>query len=227
MPAAASLLPWKNIDTVLVDMDGTLLDLAFDNFFWLELVPSEYAARHSLGEAEARRHVLSRYEIARGEIAAGSLAWYSVEHWTRELGLDIRALKSRHKHLISYLPGARRFLSAVRALGKAVFVVTNAHPDTLAIKTAQTQLNLHVDKIFCSHDFAAPKESADFWARFASAEPFDVERSVLVEDSLAVLGAAERHGLRYTVAIRRPDSRAPERQIEGFMAVGGVGDLLG
>ncbi|HEX5421771.1 MAG TPA: HAD family hydrolase [Gammaproteobacteria bacterium] len=224
--AADSLLPWENIDTVLVDMDGTLLDLAFDNFFWLDLVPSAYAARHALDETEARRQVLSRYEIARCEIAAGSLAWYSVEHWTQELGLDIRALKSRHKHLINYLPGARRFLAAVRALGKPVFVVTNAHPDTLAIKTAQTQLNLHVDKIFCSHDFAAPKESADFWVRFARAQPFDAERSLLIEDSLAVLGAAERHGLRYTVAIRRPDSRAPERRVESFRAVAGVADLL-
>ena len=33
-PAATSIVEWDAIDTVLVDMDGTLLDLSFDTFFW-------------------------------------------------------------------------------------------------------------------------------------------------------------------------------------------------
>ncbi|MDH3916294.1 MAG: haloacid dehalogenase, partial [Chromatiales bacterium] len=33
---------WSTVDTVLLDMDGTLLDLRFDNYFWQELVPSRY-----------------------------------------------------------------------------------------------------------------------------------------------------------------------------------------
>ncbi|MEC8348362.1 MAG: haloacid dehalogenase, partial [Pseudomonadota bacterium] len=27
-------LDWQNIDTVLLDVDGTLLDLHYDNFVW-------------------------------------------------------------------------------------------------------------------------------------------------------------------------------------------------
>ena len=41
-------LPWPEIHTVLLDMDGTLLDLRFDNHFWRELVPERYAERHGL-----------------------------------------------------------------------------------------------------------------------------------------------------------------------------------
>ena len=44
-PEAAGGRPdWRAIDTVLLDMDGTLLDLRFDNYFWLELVPRKYGA---------------------------------------------------------------------------------------------------------------------------------------------------------------------------------------
>ena len=41
-------LDWTSIDTVLLDMDGTLLDLRFDNWFWQEHVPDALreGARH-------------------------------------------------------------------------------------------------------------------------------------------------------------------------------------
>jgi putative hydrolase of the HAD superfamily len=213
---------WDQIDTVLLDMDGTLLDLAFDNFFWLEAVPAEYALRHGIEEAEATRRVLSGYERV-----VGTLEWYCVEHWTRELGLDIPALKSEHRHRIGYLPGAQRFLSALRAAGKRVRLVTNAHPRALAIKVAETRLDLHVDTMVSSHELGAPKERPEFWVALAARHPFDPGRTVLVEDSLAVLRAAKEYGVRHTIAIRRPDSREPAREVEGFPAVDGVVDLLG
>lgn len=218
---AATSIPWQDIEAVLLDMDGTLLDLAFDNFFWLELVPRRYALRHRLEEAEARSRVLSGYERV-----LGTLAWYSIDHWTRELELDIAALKWEHRHLISYLPGARRFLAELRALGKPVTVVTNAHPGAVRVKNAQTGLDAHVDGILCSHELDAPKESPDFWTRLAQRRPFDPDRTLLVEDSVAVLRAARAFGLRHAVAVRRPDSGRPPAEVGGFPAVDGVADLL-
>jgi putative hydrolase of the HAD superfamily len=38
-----SLVPWQNIDTVLLDMDGTLLDLNYDNQIFGHLLPAAYA----------------------------------------------------------------------------------------------------------------------------------------------------------------------------------------
>jgi putative hydrolase of the HAD superfamily len=213
---------WDEIDTVLLDMDGTLLDLAFDNFFWLEVVPAEYALRHGIDEAEAARRVLSGYERV-----VGTLEWYCVEHWSRELSLDIPALKARHRHRIGYLPGARRFLSALRSAGKGVRLVTNAHPRALAIKVAETGLDLQVDAMVSSHEIGAPKERREFWTALAARQPFDAERTLLVEDSLAVLRTAKEYGVRHVLAIRRPDSRQPPREVAGFPAVDGVADLLG
>ncbi len=52
-------IAWQNIDTVLLDMDGTLLDLAFDNFFWQKLVPETFGAKQGLTPDEAQ-NVLRR-----------------------------------------------------------------------------------------------------------------------------------------------------------------------
>ncbi len=214
------LIPWDDVDTVMVDMDGTLLDLAFDNFFWRELVPSRYATHRNLPEDEARRELTARYEALEG-----SLAWYCIDYWSETLGLDIRALKWEHHHRIRYLPKATEFLRAVRRRGKRLLLVTNAHRETLAVKVAQTGLDREVDGLISSHDYLAPKQSQAFWQRFLEDEDFDPERTVLIEDSISVLKAASSFGLKFTVAIRCPDSGQPPRQISSFPSVDRVHEL--
>lgn len=222
MEGAGWTVPWQEIDTVLVDMDGTVLDLAFDNFFWLELVPSHYAKLHGLEEEEARSRLLSRYRAAEG-----TLTWYCIDHWSEDLGLDIRALKWANRHRITYLPRAVEFLASVRARGKQLLIVTNAHRETLAVKVSQTRLNEQVDDLVCSHDFMTPKETPRFWGMFEQDRNFDRHRTLLIEDSLRVLENARAFGLRFTLAIQRPDSRHPPRVIDSFPAVDGVHELLG
>ena len=47
MRANSAYVPeWQHIDTVLFDLDGTLLDLAFDNHLWREIVPAEIGRAH-------------------------------------------------------------------------------------------------------------------------------------------------------------------------------------
>jgi len=221
MTATAAPLDWNEIDTVLLDMDGTLLDLAFDNFFWLDLVPAAYAQRHGIPQSAARERLRRRFERE-----AGTLPWYCLDHWTRELGLDLLAMKRGQRHLVRFLPGAREFLAAVRALGKEMLIVTNAHPDTLAVKAEETGIDRLVDDVVCSHALAAPKEQAAFWTELERRRPFDRRRALFVDDSLAVLAAARGWGLRHLRAIRRPDTRRPPRAIVDFPAIDGVGDLL-
>ena len=214
------IIPWDDVDTVMVDMDGTLLDLAFDNFFWQELVPECYARHRNLPEEEARRELLGRYQALEGQ-----LEWYCIDHWSEVLGLDIRALKWEYRHRIQYLPGAIEFLEAVRRRGKRLLLVTNAHRETLAVKVAQTGLDLRVDEMISSHDYRAPKQSQLFWQSLRASEDFDPERTVLIEDSLSVLKAASEFGLKFMVAIRCPDSGQPPRQISSFASVDGVREL--
>jgi len=51
--------PWQLITWVLLDMDGTLLDKHFDDYFWETLVPQEYARRQALPLPEARQLVFA------------------------------------------------------------------------------------------------------------------------------------------------------------------------
>ena len=214
-------VPWSEIDTVLVDMDGTLLDLAFDNYFWLELVPSRYARLNRISEQQARDDLKQRYDSI-----AGSLSWYCIDHWTSELGLDICALKLQHKHLIRYLPMVPEFLLSVRRRGKRLILVTNAHRVTLSLKTAQTGLDEYVDALISSHDLNAAKESQSFWRALTQREPFDPQRSLLIEDSVPVLTAAREFGLRHVIAVRCPDSSQQARRVDGFETINGVAELI-
>jgi HAD superfamily hydrolase (TIGR01509 family) len=219
--AANNVVDWSCIDTVLVDMDGTLLDLHFDNLFWREIVPQRYARLRGMTVAAAQDSLAPRFEAK-----VGTLEWYCLDHWTRDLGMDLKTLKHEHRAHIRFLAGAQDFLASVRARGKRLVVVTNAHRDTFAVKAEHLGLERLVDSVVCSHDFAAPKESADFWRALERHEPFDADRTLLIEDSLPVLVAARAYGLRHTLAIRRPDSTQPPRATPGFLGVDGVFELV-
>ena len=212
---------WLRIETVLLDLDGTLLDLAFDNHFWRTRVPQAWGSSRCLSLRAAQAQLQSRFRSREG-----TLDWYCIDYWSRELELDIAELKQSDAHLIRWLPGAREFLGRVRALGKRLVLLTNAHPTTLAIKEARTQVSQHFDAGFSSHVFGAPKEHARFWSELAKVERFDPARSLFVDDSPPVLRTARAAGIGMLYAVRRPDSSAAPRVQEEFPAVDAVADLL-
>lgn len=220
-PAASCIVDWDSIDTVLVDMDGTLLDLNFDTFFWREVVPQRYALQHGMTLTAAQATLTPRFEAK-----VGTLEWYCLAHWASDLGLDLKTLKREHCEHIRFLPGAKEFLASVRARGKRLSIVTNAHRDTFEVKAERTGIDRLVDSVVCSHDFSAPKESAAFWQALEAHQPFDPVRTLLIEDSLSVLATARDYGIRHTLAIRRPDSQLPPRATPNFLGVEGVFELV-
>lgn len=208
------MIDWNNIGTVFLDMDGTVLDLRFDNYFWRELIPQRFAQRHSLSEQAARDRLIPWFKSAEGR-----LDWYCVDYWSRELDLDIAGLKLEVADRIAYLPYAAEFLDALLATGKRLVLVTNAHPKTLAIKHDRTGLQAYFQRVVSSHEFGAPKEDPRFWLNLESREPYDPARALLIDDSLPVLRAARDYGLEYLIAVARPDSTGPARVIEEFPSI--------
>ncbi len=208
------MVSWNETDTLLLDLDGTLLDLHYDNHFWLEHVPRRYAEKHGLPLEAAKAELVARYRRAEG-----TLAWYCVDYWSRELGLDIPQLKEEVEHLIAVHPHVLEFLARVRALGKRIVLVTNAHGKALAVKFRRTRLAERFDAVVCAHDLGLPKEHPGFWPRAQAREPFDKARALFVDDSLAVLRAARHYGIRQLVAVKRPDSKQPAREIGEFPAI--------
>jgi 5'-nucleotidase len=214
-------LDWSAIDTVLLDMDGTLLDLRFDNWFWLEHIPSRYASAHGLEVEEARSRLAPQFMAVRG-----TLQWYCIEHWTRELGLDIGSIKREALAHVRFLPGAQEFLARLQASGKRRVLVTNAHPETLAIKNERVALTQYFDACYSTHLFDAPKEHAAFWPRLAAEESFQPGRTLFVDDSLSVLKAAHDFGIGWLRAVRMPDSGLPPQHTGEYAAVDRVADLM-
>jgi HAD superfamily hydrolase (TIGR01509 family) len=214
-------IPWSTIDTVLLDMDGTLLDLHYDTYFWTDHVPRRYAEKFGLDPAEAKEQLRARYRRAEG-----TLDWYSVDYWSNELGMDIAILKEEVDHLIAVHPHVIEFLDAARAAGKRIVLVTNAHGKAIRIKLEKTRIGGHFDNLICSHDLHLPKEDVEFWGKLQSVEPFNPPHTLLVDDSLPVLRAARDYGIGHLLAVYQPDSKAAVRDVEDFEAIRDFRDVL-
>ena len=215
------MVNWNKIQTVFLDMDGTLLDLHYDNHFWLTHVPQRYAELHDMPLAEAHADLSARYQRV-----VGTIEWYCVDYWTRELALDIERLKADVKHLIGIHPHVTDFLPALRGSGKRVTLVTNAHSKSLALKMQCTGLDHYFDAIICAHELGMPKEQPGFWEKLQTLESYDPETTLLVDDSLPVLRSARTYGIAHLLAVHRPDSKQPEKNVEEFQAIRSFKDIM-
>lgn len=195
------MLDWKVIDHVLLDMDGTLLDLRFDTEFWLQHLPDRYANVNELSFADALEHIRERMRALHGQ-----LAWYCIDEWSRALGMDVADLKREFADDIRYRDTAVSFLEALKGTEKRALIVTNAHPATIEIKLEQTGLDAYVDTIVSSHDYGAAKEDQVFWNSLHQSHAFERDRTLFIDDSLPVLRAARQFGIAHLLAVSHPDS---------------------
>jgi len=214
-------LPWHELDCVLLDMDGTLLDLNFDNHFWQEHVPLRYAEARELTLQEAHAEMQQRYS---GH--AATLAWYSVDFWQSELDLDIMHLKEEVAHLIAVHPHVTDFLSALRGAGKQIVLVTNAHQKSLALKMRRTGLESYFDTLISAHELGLPKEDSAFWELLRGRIPFEPARTLLVDDNVSVLDSAMAYGIAQLVAVTRPDTKRPHTVGGAYPGIVDFGELL-
>jgi putative hydrolase of the HAD superfamily len=212
---------WTAIDTVLLDMDGTLLDLHFDNHFWQEHLPMRYATHHGRDVALVREELRARFKAHEG-----TLPWYSVDFWSDALALDLMPLKEEVAHLIAIHPGVLEFLAAAREADKRVLLVTNAHRKSLELKMLRTGLAGHFDAMITSHELGLPKEDVRFWDALRAVQSFEPARTLLVDDTLSVLDSASVYGIAELRAIRRPDTKQPQREITRYAALDSFVDLL-
>ena len=211
----------ERCDTLMLDMDGTILDLAFDNYIWTDLVPRRYAAANHLTFEDARKELFDKYHAAQG-----GLEWYCLDHWNDRLGIDVVKIHHDVTHKIGYLPGALEFLRKMHESDTRVLLVTNSHPDTLDLKDAVTGLADYFDGIYSSHTYGHAKESQAFWHALQEDVDFDVETTLFVDDSQPVLRSARDYGVSMLVTVTRPDTSEPAKQGSEFRGVEGVGDML-
>ncbi len=201
-------------------MDGTLLDLNFDNQFWLNHVPSCYAIKNGIEHQTALDIILPKMKSVRG-----SLDWYDVHYWSHELELDILALKQDLIHLIQVRPGVHDFLKALVAHNKTIWLATNAHHDTIPVKFNRTHLRPYFTQVISSSDLGAPKEATEFWQRLNRRHPFDLKTSLFIDDNLPILRTAKEYGIPYLLTVTRPDLSGAELRQNEFSTVDHFHDI--
>ncbi len=214
-------LNWQEIDWVLLDMDGTLLDKHFDDYFWETLVPEQYALRRGLALADARDLVFARYKSQEG-----TLNWTDIDFWSRELELDIPALKEGIRHLIEVHPDAEDFLKFLHEKGKKIALVTNAHYKTLNLKMTHVGLLGYFDEVISSFDLGTPKEDVDFWRILQERLAFNPERTLLVDDNAEALAAAQTFGIKSPYFKAKSSSRQEAESHPDFPSIESFNELM-
>lgn len=214
-------LPWPQIDNVLLDMDGTLLDLHFDNFFWLDYLHSCYAEQHGISPSEAQQLLVPLLAAH-----TGTLDWYCVEFWSARLQLPIREMKRAQAQRIAPRPHALEFLQRLQQAGKRVALITNAHRHSLEIKLERVNLAPYLNAIISSHDYGYPKENAEFWQQLQQQFPFDPRRTLFIDDSPSVLRSALNYGICHLRCVAEPDSQQPRKDCAEFLDGGDFQRLL-
>lgn len=204
MSNVENMIDWKNIKTVLVDMDGTLLDLHFDNYFWFEHLPMRYAEQNNISFEQALEYI--KVEVNK---VSGQIEWYCLDYWGAKLNLPIVQLKREIEHKISIRPDTLPFLDALKAAGKEVVLVTNAHPDSLSLKVEKTALDTHIDRLISTHQYGVTKESQTLWSKLQADLKFTNETTLFVDDSLVILDSAKTFGIKHLLAVANPDSQQP------------------
>ncbi len=212
---------WSRIDDVLLDMDGTLLDRHFDNFFFEEELPRRYATLHAISFEEARNRLMSMYRSVEGE-----LAWTDLHYWTKQVGIDVVAMHKELDHMIGFLSGAEEFLRYLRKLGKRVTIVTNAHEAGVSVKVAKTGLDRYVDRIVDAFEVGYLKMRPEYWPNCQRLLSFDPARSLFMDDDKDCLMAAKAFGVAHLVHSAKSSSKLPPAPLPQFLSITGFSSLM-
>ena len=215
------MLNWNQIETVLLDMDGTLLDLHFDNYFWQEYLPTRFSEIKSIEPRLAKQQIQTKTRSIQG-----TLNWYSTDYWSHILDLDVVQLKHEVSHKVALRPYCVDFLEALRGAGKDVVMVTNAHHDSLNLKMAKTGISEKFDLLITVHEFSLPKEDPDCWHEVHKRHPFDNDKTLLIDDNLKALKSALDFGIAHILAVHKPDSMAPAVDVQGYPAIHSFQDIM-
>lgn len=214
-------LPWSEIDTVLLDMDGTLLDLHYDNHLWNTLLPAWYAKAQDVTETSAREILFAYMQRVHG-----TLEFYCLDHWAEFTQLNMRELHLARTDLVSYRPGARDFLAALQQSRITTLLVTNAHRVSLEVKDKVSNITSLVDKAISCHDYGAPKEAQAFWQTLHTKHPFDPQRTLFIDDNHDVLSSAAEFGISHLRTIAYPDSQREAKPAGNYLVADNLATLF-
>jgi len=208
------MIPFNEIKTVLLDMDGTILDKYYDDYFWEIYVPQKYAEKEGISFEEAQKILFSMYKAEEG-----TLNWTDINFWSKKTGLNIFELKKEVEHLIAPHPDAEEFLKAVSSNGKEVYLVTNAHNKVMELKLKKTGFHKYFHATFTAFDIGYPKENIEFWKRLKEKVSFEPEHSIFIDDTEEILHTAKLSGIRLPILRAVSSARSIPKKSKEFLTI--------
>ena len=171
---------FKDIECLLIDMDGVILDNAYDNDFWQNQIPEVIADSKGIAFDDAKRLAIQIFNYKKN-----TKDWYDVDYWSNMLDIDIEAQKRSEKSFsrISLYDGVIDTLSVLKNKTKMI-LITNAHRKTLNIKLEKYNLTPYFDEMVCAHELNYVKEDIQLWYMLRSKYRLDYEKTLLVEDTI-------------------------------------------
>ena len=171
---------FKDIECLLIDMDGVILDNAYDNDFWQNQIPEVIADNKGIAFDDAKRLAIQIFNYKKN-----TKDWYDVDYWSNMLSIDIEAQKRSEKSFsrISLYDGVIDTLSVLKNKTKMI-LITNAHRKTLNIKLEKYNLTPYFDEMVCAHELNYVKEDIQLWYMLRSKYRLDYEKTLLVEDTI-------------------------------------------
>ena len=215
-------LDWDCVDTVLLDMDGTLLDLHFDYYFWTQHLPENYNQIQSGNIEQTTLYIANRLAEKQGQ-----LEWYCTDYWSRQFGLNIIQAQAEVKHLIQERPQVIEFLETLGRKQKNRVLITNSDRPSIELKFAHCAIEPLLDQVISSHDYRAAKEDQQFWYELQKNLDFDPATTLFIDDSESVLNAAHQFGIKHLLSIKRPISTQPREDISQFPMIDDFMSLIG
>jgi putative hydrolase of the HAD superfamily len=201
-------------------MDGTLLDLHFDFYFWTQHLPQKYSQIHNADINEVTDYIAHRLAEKQGQ-----LEWYCTDYWSQQFELNIIAAQTEVQNLIRERAQVIEFLNQLGMMQKKRVLITNSDRPSINLKFANCALEPLLDQVISSHDYQVAKEQQQFWHHLQTHIDFDSETAVFIDDSEAVLDSAQQFGIKQLLSIKQPissqlrevDSKYP--MVENFLAL--------
>lgn len=190
----------------MFDMDGTLLDLAFDDFIWNQCLPERHAQVHQCSLEQSQKTLFQFYQQHKH-----TLSWYSSAYWTEKVGVDVLRLQYDHRDKIKARIGCHELLKQLNARGYRCWLLTNADRAGLEMKLENVELSPYFELMISSEELGHAKEEVAFWQKLQLLHPFDPAQAIFIDDTVVVLNSAEDFGIHQLFSILQPSSNKMPR----------------
>jgi putative hydrolase of the HAD superfamily len=214
-------IAFDQIETILLDMDGTILDKYYDDFFWEIYVPEKFSLKYGIPFQEAQKILFSMYKAEER-----TLKWTDIDFWARKTGLDIFSLKKEVEDLINPHPDSEEFLKIMNSNGKKIYLVTNAHNKVMELKLNKTGLSKYFDCCITSFDVGFPKEDIKFWMIFKDSYKINPDNTLFIDDTEAVLYTAWLSGIKYPILRSLSSSKAKPKKSDKFPTIKSFEEII-